>query len=584
MDLSSFLGEWNEVPASTIAHHGRECCDRALAWFESMDAAGRGEAPDSIPPLWLGQQYAWGPHAWPIHWCEAAAADHLDCGALAAVAAHLMQRRGCAVVRVQLVEMFSSQNVDCWSALWQRADLPCEWAANDIVYHEAVGLVDSETLRIWDPTDARWLDPDEPRVYGSAHAIRITSEGDMPCKVRWGNNTVATGEWFVLHPQTRSGAIAAATRRIARMMREIRAQHPWDAAEDSEGGYFPVPVAVEGRPVEMPLAWLGTTGCSWARQGGCTVCDYGGYDGEVPSEQLVAQARKLLSEFDGQPAIQLSALGSFFDDKELPADVRVSILTAVSAHPSIRMLAVEARADQISRAKVRDAVEMLSPHCRLEIGLGLESADDGVRNLCINKGLLLTTYERAVDDIARAGASHLAHVLLKPPFLTEAEAVDDAVRTIQYAATFEPSSIVLMAANVKSGTLLGELHLLGKYRAPWLWSVLEVLSRVDAQVRDRVLVYGFRCGMPMLETGHNCPSCTPTVRELIDRFDADRDWGHIEAAMAIECGCKEDWLADMARGDTRPLIDRVNSFCDEWENTHAADQNGDPQPHCGAPR
>lgn len=587
MDLSSFLGEWNEVPASTIAHHGQECCDRAHAWFESMDASSCGTAGGSAPPSWLGQWYAWGPHAWPIHWCEAAATDHLDCGALAAIAAHLMQQRGCAVVRVQLVEKFNSQNVDCWSALWQRADLPCEWAANDIVYHEAVGLLDSETLRIWDPTDARWLDPDEPHVYGSAHAIRITSEGDMPDVVQWGVRAVSTGAWFVLHPNAPDGATAAATRRVARIMREIRAQHPWDAARDSDCGYFPVPIAVEDRPAEIPLAWLGTTGCSWAQQGGCTVCDYGGYgghDGVVPAELLVAQASRLLAEFVGHSAIQLSALGSFFDDKELPADTRRDILTAVAKHPSIRALAVEARADHISYAKVREAVELLAPQCRLEIGLGLESADDEVRNLCINKGLLIATYERAVNDISRAGATHLAHVLLKPPFLTEAEAVEDAVKTIGYAAALEPASIVLMAANVKTGTLLGELHRLGRYRSPWLWSVLEVLSRLDVRVRDRVLVYGFLCGMPMLETAHNCPSCTSRVRELIDRFDAERDVRHLEEATAIECDCKKDWLVEMACSDTQPLINRVSSFCDEWEQAHAADQNGDPQPHCGAQR
>jgi hypothetical protein len=198
VDLSDFIEEWRDVPASTISDHGAGCCSRARSWFESMDLSQGADPLGAAPPVWLGKRFAWGAHAWPIHWCEAARSDRLDCGALAGIAWHLMRKRGADAVHVQLIERFNAQNVNCWAALWESAGLPCEWAAGQLVYHEAAGGVEGGRLRVWDPTDGRWLEPDELGVYGAAVAIRVTSPYALEPSVFWGEHAIATGGWIPL--------------------------------------------------------------------------------------------------------------------------------------------------------------------------------------------------------------------------------------------------------------------------------------------------------------------------------------------------------------------------------------------------
>ena len=349
-------------------------------------------------------------------------------------------------------------------------------------------------------------------------------------------------------------------------MRTLAVGRTYPPATCSRPGYFRIPVCRHGSRYDLPLGFVGTTGCRWARQGGCTVCDYGGFDGEVPSLLLVDQANQLLDEWGPENEVSLNALGSFFDDDEMPVDARMGILRAISSHPPIDLLSVETRPDTVTRAKIQAAVDLLGPSITLEVGLGLESADDFVRNVCVNKGLPLTQFARAVEDIVEAGAQVCAHVLLKPPFLTEAEAVADAVSSIDYAFTVGVRRTVLMVCNIKAATLTHWLWQRGAYRPPWLWSALEVVRRISAPARRKLLIYGFKCGLPLLETGHNCDLCTDTVLRQIEGFRATQDPAVVEDALQIECRCKADWHKDMEYRDNTPLRERVERFCSTFES------------------
>ena len=353
--------------------------------------------------------------------------------------------------------------------------------------------------------------------------------------------------------------------RVQNAMRALAKTRVYPDAAHSEPGYFRIPVCRNGKRYDLPLGFVGTQGCAWAREGGCTICDYGGYNGHVESDLLVQQASQLLDEWGPEHEIALSALGSFFDDRELAPDARKGIIEAVRARQSIDLFSVESRPDTISRAKVREAVDILGPSITFEIGLGLESVNDLVRNVCVNKGLTLSRFEESVRDILASGAKACAHVLLKPPFLTEAEAIDDAVASINYADSIGVRRIVLMVCNVKDGTLPHWLWERGKYRSPWLWSALETVRKATPSAQRKLLVYGFKCGLPMFEMGHNCNQCTGTILARLEDFCASQDPRVVEEAMQIVCECKAEWRKDIETPCEMSLPERVAGFCDEFE-------------------
>lgn len=359
-------------------------------------------------------------------------------------------------------------------------------------------------------------------------------------------------------PKTDASITAVHLRqRIQHIMRTLRAARPWPSAKFSEGGYFRIPIKVDGKPHNMPLGFVGSQGCNWARSGGCTMCDYGGFEGNIPDALLVRQATELISQWPSETEINLSSLGSFFDDKELSASARKGILNVVANTPSIKLLGVESRAADVTLEKIKQAKSILGSRF-FEVGMGFESVNDFVRNVCINKGLSCKTFERAVEIIREAGAYPVGHVLFKAPFLTEEEAIDDAQATIEYLNALGMRRIVLMACNVKPGTLVGELHRLGLYRPPWLWSILRTALAVSKSARSKLLIYGFKCGLPMKSVGTNCPNCDIRILDKIENFNRTGESALLSDAIKTSCSCRNNWIQECGFKESNSLVERVN--------------------------
>lgn len=71
----------------------------------------------------------------------------------------------------------------------------------------------------------------------------------------------------------------------------------------------------------------------------------------------------------------------------------------------------------------------------------------------------------------------LAYVLLKPPFLTEKEAIDEAINSIKKATAIGFERISLEPMSVHRFTVVDALSLANNYRVPWFWSVIEVVEK-----------------------------------------------------------------------------------------------------------
>ena len=370
----------------------------------------------------------------------------------------------------------------------------------------------------------------------------------------------------MIEPDDRTPRAMRLRQRIQMIMRRLRKENPWPLADYSCSGFFRIPINIGGRLHRMPLGFVGTVGCRWARTGGCTMCDYGGFEGTVSDTVLVEQAAGLLDQWgEEETEINLSSLGSFFDDRELSSAARQGILNKVASKEHIELIGVESRAHDITPEKIREATSTLGLQRCLEIGMGLESRNSFVRNVCVNKGLSLERFESAVRTVQECGAHAVAHVLFKPPFVTEKEAIDDAVETINYLNSLHVRRIVLMVCNVKQGTLVGELYERDLYHPPQLWSVLNASLSVSPSARKKLLIYGFECGISMLALGGNCETCTPAILNAIDQFNGTADETLLQDAFAIPCACKNRWLEEKSWVSSQLLTDRIETMLDSLD-------------------
>lgn len=327
---------------------------------------------------------------------------------------------------------------------------------------------------------------------------------------------------------------------LNKIVSEIRArQRIKPSAPDEPSAFWTGVDLFEGRKVDTLTVIFKTSGCRWGRVGGCTMCGYV-YDSAdtSPSPQdLEAQFDKALSKasnFD-EFMLKIFTSGSFFDEREIAAEVRRSILGRIAEDGRIVKVIAETRPEFVNDELMQEGIELLKG-TKFEIAMGLETSSDLIREDSINKGFTFQDFVRAAETAKRHGVTTKAYLLLKPPFLSEGEALEDMVSSVNDAARYA-DTISINLCNVQRGTLIEHLWQKGQYRPPWLWSIVEVLKRAKEANPDTVIMSD-PVGAGSKRGPHNCKLCSRDVADSIRKFSITQD---LEEFDDLTCECVELW-------------------------------------------
>ncbi len=283
--------------------------------------------------------------------------------------------------------------------------------------------------------------------------------------------------------------------------------------------------------VQAGVIILPTVGCRWGRKEGCTMCGYV-YDAprEISQEKVVKEFKRALGELEGVKYLKIFTSGSFLDPQEVSAGSMRKMMSLVPEH--IKRVQIESRPEFIKEKALKDIKNVLN--AELEIGIGLETANDRIREL-INKGFSFKDFEKVVKICKEQGVYVKAYLLLKPPFLTEKEALNDAEESILKAQKAGADRVSINPMNVQRGTLVEKLWHRKEYRPPWLWSVVKLLKWASENVKMPVMSHPTAAGKR--RGAHNCGICDGELYQGIMAYSTTRDSKHLE----MECKCKKLW-------------------------------------------
>ncbi|MFC6837691.1 archaeosine biosynthesis radical SAM protein RaSEA [Halomarina ordinaria] len=329
-----------------------------------------------------------------------------------------------------------------------------------------------------------------------------------------------------------------------KVMREVRSrnQRTYDAREPTR-----VWLDEDNTPAGVYQSLtiiLNTGGCRWARAGGCTMCGYVAESvdgGTVAHEDLMAQVEACLDherENADAPSelVKIYTSGSFLDEREVPAETRAAIAETFADR---ERMVLESLPNFVDREKLRDFTDR---GLDADVAIGLETATDRVRHDCVNKYFEFADFEAACAEALAADAGVKAYLLMKPPFLTEREAVADMKRSVRRCAGVEGCHTVSMnPTNVQRYTMVEQLYHDGGYRPPWLWSVAEVLRET---ADEDVIVVSDPVGHGSDRGPHNCGECDDRVQTAIKDFDLRQDPTVFDQ---VSCSCERTWAAVLDR-------------------------------------
>jgi radical SAM enzyme (TIGR01210 family) len=281
---------------------------------------------------------------------------------------------------------------------------------------------------------------------------------------------------------------------------------------------------LDGEPVASLTMILRTVGCRWNR---CTMCGYASVGAPATAMDLIAQFERAMQRSSTEvQEIKIYTSGSFLDPQELPVSARDAILCRLE-ELGIKRLVIESRPEYITP----ENVEVCLSHLETEFAIGLETSNDLVRDNLIHKGFSFQDFVTASQIVHKRGGRVKAYLLLKPPQLSEGEALRDAITSAR-AARSHADILSLNLCNIQRNTYVERLWERGEYRPPWLWSALEVLKSIEGPIVCDPVGAGTRRGP------HNCGECDAAVAEAIRAHDLTQDKSALDR---LDCKCKETW-------------------------------------------
>jgi len=253
--------------------------------------------------------------------------------------------------------------------------------------------------------------------------------------------------------------------------------------------------SASGEIVPVATVFLTNRECPWR----CLMCDLwrNTLTETVPVGAIPAQIDHALERLSPARQIKLYNSGSFFDPRAIPRDDHAVIAERV--HGFERVI-VESHPALVGDdcLRFRDQLE----ETRLEVAMGLETVHPTVGPR-LNKRMTLERFTAAAEKLRREEIALRVFILVKPPFLDEAEALYWAERSLDFAMECGATVAALIPTRFGNGALEA-LAERGEFSPPRL-ATLEAAADYGVGLR-RGRVFA---DLWDLERFADCPDCFP---------------------------------------------------------------------------
>ena len=228
---------------------------------------------------------------------------------------------------------------------------------------------------------------------------------------------------------------------------------------------------------------IGSNGCRYGHKGSCVMCNYG--LGTPISYADIQNLFKIVKDKGNSvDSILIGTYGSIFDTNEVSEEIFDYILDNL-LYIDIETIIFETHYCTIND-EILDKISRKLYKKNIVIELGLESANETIRENCLNKYINTEQFLDKIKIIHRHNMCVTVNVFLGAPFLSLNEQIDDSLITIKWAFDHNIDDVVIFPANIRKHTLLSYLYEHNKYAPISGWALVEVINRVPNKYQERI--------------------------------------------------------------------------------------------------
>lgn len=259
-------------------------------------------------------------------------------------------------------------------------------------------------------------------------------------------------------------------------------------------------MGLSGEEEDVATVFLTNRECPYR----CLMCDLwkDTLESTVPPGAIAAQLEYALARLPPARRLKLYNAGSFFDPRaippaEYPALARLAApftQVTVECHPALvgeRCLEFGKELRAACSVLREDAAQNAEPisrstehAARLEVAMGLETVHPEVLER-LNKRMTLEGFRRAAEWLRAHEMGLRVFILVRPPWLSEAEGVEWACRSVEFAFTCGASVCTLIPTRAGNGAMEA-LAAAGEFAPPSLRALEAALEYGLSLGRGRV--------------------------------------------------------------------------------------------------
>lgn len=349
----------------------------------------------------------------------------------------------------------------------------------------------------------------------------------------------------------------------------------------------------EGKTVDRVMIVLRSNGCQhYKTNGGCSMCAHlngAPLKEKITHKNYVEQWNSVLDgsfvektdkEFNlnDYPVVCVYNLGSLLNPEEISVKTVQYIFSTLNKYKGVKKVIIESRAEYVTE-DILSAIHKVYDG-GVEVGIGVESTNYLIRELCHHKAIENTQIiSDAVALLHKYNMKALAYVNFKPIFLTESEAIEDAIKTsVDCFKDFNFDAVSVEPTSLQENSLANYLYDLGLYRVPWLWSLRDIIhgiydrmhvSKLDIRLGgyfdEEVLSGSQGTGFAQRNeifphmTSSNCSYCTNEFVEAIKQFNMTYDVKDLDVVKPCK-HCYKLWQDTKKVKDSRSIYTRIDDI------------------------